>query len=226
MVLPIARVIAESGHCLKLPRETVSIALYYFHKMCFSAKGETNSDLFAASVLLLASKVAETPQSLRDVLNIVQSICDRLKGEGISLSMKRLIQMPEKLDERYNTLKSRLVTSELKVLEWLQFDVEPPKTPTELLRMTTILKVSNCTIGLSWIVLNDAYLDQCCLANDNVLSASALFVALQLLTREEASDNDVKCKEIMWWKQFNVTTDEIEQLSGKLLQLINYDTTS
>ena len=81
---------------------------------------------------VLACKVAEREQSLRDVMNVVESEAGKITQEGAG-AISRQIRMPEMLDESYHALKNKVISAEFTLLDALDFDIEPPSSYEHLL---------------------------------------------------------------------------------------------
>ena len=85
-------------------------------------------------------------------------------------------------------------------------------------RMSTRLGISQEVIRVAWVVLSDAYLRPCCLANDVVLAASAIVVGAILTPRQSLAEVDRKVAEEEWWEQFRLDTKEIVETCAELLK--------
>ncbi|KAL5726211.1 Cyclin-T1-3 [Ranunculus cassubicifolius] len=198
----------DLGMRLKVPQVTIATAIIFCHRF-FLHQSHAKNDLktVATVCMFLAGKVEETPRPLKDVILVSYEIIHK-KDPTAAQKIKQ--------KEVYEEQKELILYGERLVLTTLGFDLNilhPYKPLVEAIKRFQVAQ--NSLAQVAWNFVNDGLRTSLCLQfKSHHIAAGAIFLAAKFLKVKLPSEG-----EKVWWKEFDVTSRQLEEVSNQMLEL-------
>ncbi|PIA55751.1 hypothetical protein AQUCO_00700222v1 [Aquilegia coerulea] len=190
------------------PQVTIATAIIFSHRFFLHQSHAKNDRRTIATVcMFLAGKVEETPRPLKDVILVSYEIIHKKDPAAV----QRIKQK-----EVYEQQKELILLGERVVLTTLGFDFNIHHPYKPLVEAIKKLKVAqNSLAQVAWNFVNDGLRTSLCLQfKPHHIAAGAIFLAAKFLKLKLPSEG-----EKVWWKEFDVTSRQLEEVSNQMLEL-------
>ncbi|CAK9302225.1 unnamed protein product [Gordionus sp. m RMFG-2023] len=199
--------IQEAGVLLKLPQVSIATAQLLYQRYFFiKSFVKYNFEVIAMATTFLASKIDESPRRPRDVINVFHHIRQLENKEAIS---------PLILDQYYINVKTQVIKSERRILKELGFAVHS-QHPHKLLIIylqTLECEKNQRLVQIAWNYLNDSYKTNVYVRfQPPSIACACIFLSARHLQFPLPNNPP-------WYKIFNVTLEEIQEISLQLFKL-------
>eukprot|EP01018_Ginkgo_biloba_P035118 Gb_10896 [translate_table: standard] len=198
----------DLGMRLKVPQVTIATAITFCHRF-FQRQSHAKNDrnVIATVCMFLAAKVEETPRLLRDVILVS---CE-IRSKKDPQSIQRIKQK-----EFYEKQKGLVLFAEKVVLKNLGFDLNVHHPYKPLVAAIKKFKVAqNALVQVAWNFVNDGLRTSLCLQfKPHHIAAGAIFLAAKFLKVKLPSNG-----QMVWWQEFQVTPQQLEDFSNQMLEL-------
>ncbi|PIA55849.1 hypothetical protein AQUCO_00700281v1 [Aquilegia coerulea] len=199
----------DLGMKLKVPQVTIATAMMFCHRFYLHQSHAKNDWQTIATVsMFLASKVEETPRLLVDVIVVAYEMIhrrdpaapQRIKQKDVYEKQKELVLIAERL---------------LLVTIGFDFNIQHPYKP--LVAALKKLDISqNDVAKVAWNFVNDWLRTSLCLQyKPHYIAAGSMYLAAKFCKVKLPSE-----KEKVWWLEFDVSPQQLEEVIKKMLRLL------
>eukprot|EP00250_Pteridium_aquilinum_P003778 c14068_g1_i1 orf=803-2041(-) len=195
----------DLGGKLRMPHVVIATSTVFSHRFfLYQSHHKNDRYTIATACMFLAGKVEEARRALEEV--VLVSYCLQNKNNPMAAKEFKEKEVSEKQ-------KELVLLAEHMVLVTLDFELKVRHPHSFVLLATSELKyASEVLVPVSYIILNDVLYTTLCLQfKPQQIAASALLLAAKLLK--------FKFPVKGWWKQFNVTLHELEEICSQILEL-------
>lgn len=195
----------ELGIKLRMPHVVIATSTVFSHRFfLYQSHHKNDRYIISTACMFLAGKVEEARRALEEV--VLVSYCLQNKHNPMAAQ-----EFKEK--EVCERQKELVLLAEHMVLVTLDFELKVRHPHSFVLLATSEIKFAcEALVPLSYIILNDSLYTTLCLQfKPQHIAVSALLFAAKLLKYRFPSKN--------WWKQFNVTTNQLKEICNQILEL-------
>lgn len=204
----------DLGMKIKVPQVTIATAIMFCHRFFLHQSHAKNDRRIVATVsMFLAGKVEDTPRPLKDVIIVSYELTHKKDP----VAAQRIKQK-----DVYEQQKELILLGERVVLTTLGFDLNILHPYKPLVEAIKKLKVAqNSLAQVAWNFVNDGLRTSLCLQfKSHHIAAGAIFLAAKFLKVKLPTEGDK-----VWWKEFDVTSRQLEEVSNQMLELYEQNKT-